>query len=380
MAAENSNQAIETIVARNRIVVRTSVIGIVSNVLLAAFKALVGTLSGSIAIVLDAVNNLSDAMSSLITIIGTKLARRPADHEHPFGHGRVEYLSAIVISAIVLAAGVTSLKESVMAIIHPERPNYDAATLVVVAVAVVAKIVLGSFFKRVGKSVSSDSLVASGTDATMDAVISSTTLVAALVSMFAGPSVEAPLAAVISLVIVKSGIDMLRETLGKVLGARVDADLAHAVKDAANSVDGVLGAYDLILNDYGPERLQGSIHVEVADDTTALEIDDLTREVRKAVFESTGVIITTVGVYATGMGDEVKRVGEEVRSIVLAHDNVHEVHGLYVRDNPKQIRFDVIICFDEPDIQGAYRAICEEVSRRFPEYEVQATLDADISD
>ena len=164
---------------RNQVIVRTSVVGIVTNLLLAGFKAFVGMMSHSVAITMDALNNLSDAMSSLITIVGTRLAAKPADREHPLGHGRVEYLSASVIALIILYAGITALVESVTKILHPKTPNYTGVTLLIVAVAVVTKIVLGLWVKKQGVKANSESLINSGADALLDAVISVTTLAAA---------------------------------------------------------------------------------------------------------------------------------------------------------------------------------------------------------
>ena len=181
----------EPVANREAQIVRTSIIGIIANVALAAFKAAVGTLSSSIAIVLDAVNNLSDALSSVITIVGTKLAAKAPDREHPYGHGRAEYLTTIVIAVIVLGAGISSLKESVERILNPEQSSYETVTLIIVAVAVVAKILLGTYFKAHGKALGSDTLVASGEDATMDSLISASTLVAALINVFFGLSLEA---------------------------------------------------------------------------------------------------------------------------------------------------------------------------------------------
>ncbi|MBO7540584.1 MAG: cation diffusion facilitator family transporter, partial [Bacteroidales bacterium] len=166
---------------REQVIVRTSVVGILANVALAAFKAFVGFLSNSIAVVLDAVNNLTDALSSVITIVGTKLAGKPADRKHPFGYGRVEYLSTLVIAIIILYAGITAMVESVKKIITPDTPDYSTVSLVIIAVAVVVKVVLGLYVKSTGQRVNSDSLVASGKDALMDSIISLSTLVAAVV-------------------------------------------------------------------------------------------------------------------------------------------------------------------------------------------------------
>lgn len=367
--------------ARARGIVRTSVVGIVANVLLAGFKAAVGFLSSSIAIVLDAVNNLSDAASSLITIVGTKLAGKDPDRDHPYGYGRIEYLTTIVIAALVLWAGFTSLSESVQRIFDPEVPNYSPVSLVIVAVAVVAKLVLGRYVKSQGVKLGSDSLVASGTDATMDAVISASTLVAALIFVFSGVSLEAWLGAVISVVIIKAGFDILREALGKILGERVDADLSKQVKATVAGIDGVLGAYDLVLNDYGPDRLTGSVHVEVDQGATASEIDAMTRRIQREVMDAHGVVLHTVGVYSTNVGDEAaSAMRSQVERIARAHDHVIETHGFYVDEAAGRASFDVIVDFEDPDRMGTYRAIVEEVERAFPAYAWRVTLDVDVSD
>ena len=252
-------------ISREKTIVRTSVTGIAANVFLAAFKAVIGLTSHSIAIVLDAVNNISDAGSSLITIVGTKLAGREPDKKHPFGYGRIEYLSAMIISVIVLYAGITSLVESVKRIVRPETPDYSAVSLVIVAVAVVVKIVLGRYVKGVGVRVNSDSLINSGEDATLDSVISASTLVAAGVFLIFKISLEAWLGAIIAIVIIKSGIEMLRETLSQILGERADAELARSIKATVTGYPEISGAYDLVLHNYGPDAYNGSVHIEVPD-------------------------------------------------------------------------------------------------------------------
>ncbi|MBQ7606153.1 MAG: cation transporter, partial [Firmicutes bacterium] len=193
--------------SRKKTIIRTSIVGILANVMLALFKAGVGFISNSIAIVLDAVNNLSDALSSVITIVGARVAGREPDKKHPFGHGRVEYISALAIGGIVLYAGVTSLVESVKKIIHPVTPDYAISSLIIVAAAVLVKIGLGLYVKSSGEKVNSDSLINSGKDALLDAVISAATLAAALVFTFTGMSLEAYLGALISLAIIKAGIE-----------------------------------------------------------------------------------------------------------------------------------------------------------------------------
>ena len=368
--------------SRDQIIVRTSIVGIVANLLLAGFKAAVGLLSNSIAIVLDAVNNLSDALSSIITIIGTKLAGKQPDRQHPYGHGRVEYITTIVIAVIVLWAGITALQESISRIIQPEAAHYEAVTLIIVAVAVAAKVVLGRYVKAKGEEVDSGTLVASGTDALMDAIISASTLVAAFIYIIGGISLEAWLGAIISIVIIKAGYDILREAVDKILGVRVDSKVALAVKDAALSVDGVRGAYDLVLHDYGPQRLSGSIHVEAAEDMSIQEFDALSRRVQHAVLEQTGVLVHTVGVYASNdhMNAQAQAIRDALDVAVAKQPHILQVHGFYVDEAAKFVNFDLIVGYDDPNRQATFKTVVDEMRRRFPEYRFNAVLDSDISD
>lgn len=366
--------------SRGAQVVRVSVVGIVANLLLATFKATFGLLANSIAIVLDAVNNLSDAASSIITIVGTKLAGRQPDRKHPFGYGRVEYLTTVIIAVIVLWAGITAATESIQRILSPELPDYGAATLVVVAVAVGAKVVLGLYTRGVGRRINSGSLVASGTDALTDSILSAATLVAALVFVFTGVSLEAWLGLVIAIVIIKAGVDILREVLSKIIGERVDADLTRTVKQTVASVNGVDGAYDLLLEDYGPDTLWGSVHIEVPDELTANQIDELTRTIESKVYRECGVVLHTVGIYARNEGGALAtKIRHDVYDIAYANDNVLEVHGFYVDEEAKSIRFDLVVSFDAPDREEVIDKVRGILKRRYPNYTFQVALDSDIS-
>ena len=347
---------------RSRKIVRTSVVCIAANVLLAAFKAAVGLTSHSIAVVMDAVNNLSDAASSVITIVGAKLAGKEPDKKHPFGYGRVEYLSAMLISLLVLYAGVTAFTESVRKIIAPDTPDYSGVSLVIVAVAVVVKIVLGKYVKGVGKEIGSDSLVNSGEDALMDSVVSFSTLVAAAVYLLFHVSLEAWLGAIIALVIIRSGVEMLRETLSKVLGERVDADLARAIKKTVSAFAEVHGVYDLVVHNYGPDSYNASVHIEVPDTLTADQIDQLTRDVTMSVYQKHDVILTAVGVYSMN-----------------TRDPDMQMHGFYIDREEKTVRFDVVISFDAEDRNAVLRQVCGEVQKAFPDYALQIALDTDFS-
>lgn len=371
----------ETNISREKTIVKTSAIGIIANVFLAGFKAVVGILTNSIAIVLDAVNNISDAGSSLITIVGTKLAGREPDKKHPFGYGRIEYMSAMLISVIVLYAGVTSFVESVKQIIKPETPDYNAASLIIVAVAVAVKILLGRYVKGIGKKVNSDSLVNSGEDATLDSVISASTLVAAGIFLIFQVSLEAWLGAIISIVIIKSGAEMLRDTVSQILGEQNDAELARSIKQTVTGFPEVHGAYDLVLNNYGPDSWNGSIHIEVLDTFSANELDQLIREITMKVMEEHHVILTAIGVYSVNTQDEeIIQARQKVREIVFAHEYVTQMHGFYWDKKQKTMRFDIVVSFEAGDRKAVYAEVVSYVQKEFPDIQLQVALDTDFAE
>ncbi|MBQ4308408.1 MAG: cation transporter [Lachnospiraceae bacterium] len=377
---KKDNLTPETLESRDRIIVRTSVIGILANVFLAAFKAVIGLLSNSIAVVLDAVNNLSDALSSVITIVGTKLAGKRPDKKHPLGYGRIEYLSAMIVSAIVLYAGITSLVESIKKIIHPETPDYSRVSLIIIAAAVIVKIILGRFVKARGEKAGSQALVASGKDATFDAALSASVLASAVIFLATGVSIEAFVGAVIAVIIIKSGIEMMIETLNDILGQRADADTVREIRGILTELPEVRGAYDLIIYNFGPNRDYASVHLELPDTMTAEEIDRLTRSAQIEVFQRTGVILTGVSVYSYNTSnDEAALVRESVRNAVMAHDWALQMHGFYADAEAKTMRFDVVIGF-EIGTQEALAQLYAEVGALYPDWQIMIVPDVDVAD
>lgn len=365
---------------RDRVIVRTSVIGILTNVLLATFKAVIGVISNSIAVILDAVNNLSDALSSIITIVGAKLAGKAPDKKHPLGYGRIEYLSAMIVSGIVLYAGLTSAVESIEKIIYPEKADYSILSLIIIAVAIVVKLVLGRYVKSQGEKVHSGSLIASGSDATFDAVLSGSVLVSAIIYLLSGISLEAYVGAAISVFIIKSGIEMMTGTLDEILGTRADKEITSRIKKILSDEPGVRGAFDLIMYNYGPDKNYASVHLELPDTMTVCEFDKLTRRAEANVYKETGVILTGVGVYAYNTGEtEAARIQNDVRKIVMAHDWAVQFHGFYLDIANKDIRFDVVMSFDIAPKEGL-RIIYNEMKKAYPDYSCQITPDVDISD
>ena len=367
--------------SRDKVIIRTSIIGIIANAFLAGFKAVVGLATNSIAIVMDAVNNISDAASSVITIIGTKLAGKSPDRKHPFGYGRIEYLSSMVISIIVLYAGITALVESIKKIITPDTPDYGTVSLIIVGVAVIVKIVLGRYVKSVGKSVNSDSLVNSGDDAVLDSVISASTLVAAAIYLIFDISLEAWLGALISLVIIKAGFEMLKETLSKILGERVDAQLARDIKSTISEYEEVNGVYDLVMHNYGPDAYNGSVHIEVPDTLSADELDKLLRKIQVRIYKEHNVILTAIGVYSYNTKDpEAVEARKKVTEIVTNVEHVIQMHGFYLDKVEKTVRFDIVVSFDADDRSAVYKNVCEKIQKEYPDYTLQIAMDTDFSE
>ena len=364
---------------RNNRIIRVSVVGIAANVLLAIFKAAVGLMAGAIAIVLDAVNNLSDALSSVITIVGTKLSSRPPDRQHPFGHGRVEYLTAIVIALIVAAAGVTSLVESVQKIIAPTTPAYSTTTLIVIIVAIVVKLILGSYVKGEGRKLKSDALVASGADALFDALVTLSTLVSAGIMLLWNVNLDGIIGALISVVVVKAGVEMLASPIGELLGSRISPDFVAKIKEKAMSFDGVSGVYDIIVNNYGPNVLIGSLHVSVPETMTARQIHLLTRTMATAFYTEFGAVMT-VGIYAVYTGDTpLARLQNDVLRTANSYPGVLQTHAFYYYPDANLVTIDVVPDDNVRDEKTFIRDVSDLLVRTFPDRRFSIVLDHNYS-
>ena len=374
-----SNESIEILAQkRERAIIRTSIIGIGTNVMLAVFKAIIGLISNSIAITLDAVNNISDALSSVITIIGTKLGAKEPDKNHPLGHGRIEYISSMVVAAIVLYAGITSLVESFKKIISPEKADYDIVSLVIIAVAVLVKVLLGKYVKKQGIKHNSGALIASGSDALFDAVLSSSVLASAIIYLAFNISLEAYVGVLISIFIIKAGIEMMTETISDILGKRIDKEDTDKIKEIIAGEKEVRGVYDLIIFNFGPSKNYASVHIELDDIMTVEEVDVLTRKIEAKVYQQSGVILTGVGVYSHNTSsEEVADIKNTVKEKILSYDWALQMHGFYVDMEEKSIRLDVVISFDI-EKEKALSILTESIRQLYPTYSIKITTDLDV--
>lgn len=370
---------------REKTIIRTSVIGIIANILLVGFKATIGFIAGSISIVMDALNNLTDALSSIITIIGTKLSNKKPDRKHPFGHGRVEYITSTIIAALILFAGGLAIYESITSIVtyfssgDKTLPEFTIVSLIIIGVAILVKVGVGIFYKIQGKRVQSEALKASGTDALFDAILSTTTLVGAIFAYTLHWYVEGYLGIAIGLFIIKSGIDVLRSSFSSIIGERHDQEETKSILADVSSVPGVKGAYDLIIHSYGPNKYVGSVHIGVDGGLSAKEIQNIERNIA-ALMASKYNMFMTVGIYADNVDGELSQeIRSKIQELMKNNANILQMHGFFVDEVQKFCNFDLVFSFNEKEPEKRIDEIRNILEEAYPDMTFYIQLDRDYS-
>lgn len=364
--------------ARQKMIYRAGMVGILVNVGLAAMKAAIGLLSGSVGLISDAVNNATDSGSSLITIIGTRLSDKSADEEHPFGHGRGEYLTSMVIGIIILVTGIESIIHSARAIWNVEELSYSGMTLGLIVVAMLAKVGLAIYNGKIGRKTESDALVASGIDAWNDVLLSAGTLISAILYIGWGINIDAWAGIIISIMVTKSGAGILHEVMNKLLGERINDNLSRLIYQEVNSVPEIEGSYDLILNNYGPDSYIGSINVEIDHEKTVGEMYPILHRLQDRIDEKYHVYIV-FGFYAVENGHpEYETVYKVLDRFKKEEKNCLNYHGIYVDMKTKCIYFDITLQY------GCNRKALEKkaarmVERAMPGYHTHVTIDTEFS-
>jgi len=364
---------------RERKIIQTSIIGIVANIFLVVVKAFIGILAHSVSIISDAINNLTDSLSSVITIIGTKLAGKKPDKKHPYGHGRIEYLIGLIIGLIILVAGVTAVYESIKAIIEKPVVEYNIVSLVVIALAVLVKVFIGLYCLKVGKSVNSEPLKASGKDALFDVLLSTATVVGIITSLLWDVNIEGYIGIVIGLFILRAALEVLHDGFSLIIGERASEEVIDNIKKMVCSFPEVKGAYDLIINSYGEERKIASVHIEVDDNLTATDIHHLSRAIAVKVYTETKIILT-VGIYASNdRNPEFKKIKDYIYELVNEDKLITQIHGFYVDDEKKIITFDLIFDFKHKNPQKKIAELTATLHEKYPEYTFYIIEDTDFS-
>ncbi len=365
---------------RQKLIIRTSLIGILTNVILVIVKIITGLFAHSLAIILEAINNLTDVLSSVLTIVGTKLAGREPDREHPYGHGRIEYITTMLVGLIILSSGIIAIYEAIKKILAPEEVNYGISSLIIMILAIAAKILIGAHYRKIAKKTKSDTLDASGKDALFDAVLSSATVIGIIVNLSTGFNPEGILSILIAIFIIKAGIEILRESWRDLIGRRTNSELSVAIKKRILDFEEASGAYDLFLHNYGPSQVMGSIHIQVPDKMTANEIDALSRKITETIYKEFHVLLT-IGIYAENSSSkEHRNIRKQIDAILEKYPEAKQMHGFYIDTSHRHITFDVIFDFSYPHKTATKNKIAHEVRKLFPDYSVNVTIDIDVSD
>ncbi len=350
-----------------------------ASVVLALLEAFEGVVAGSLDMVIDGLSHITEAGTAVITVLGAKLAGKPADKKHPFGYGRIEYLSALIIAMLTIYAGVTGVVEGVKAILHPAHPHYGILPLAIVAISMVTRIVVGRHDIHVGEHMNSRALLQVGKSELKHSILSAVTLVSAAVYLLFHIQIGSWVAVLISADICWNGLIMLKDMVSSLLGEQTDVELIRAIRKTILEEPGVEGVYDLVLNNYGPDKHTGSVHIGLEDTTSMNDLDKITRHITSRVAREHRVMLTGVGIYPVNTTDpEVIEMRKHISTIVKAHDYIEQMHGFYVEKETKEIRFDVVVSFETLDHIKVKEVIEEEVRKAYPEYNCRVVVENDF--
>lgn len=363
---------------REGVITAVSALGIAVNLLIAAAKVVLGLFASSIAIVSEGVNNASDAMTSVLTLVGSRLAGKHPDAKHPFGYGRVEYLTSLVIAGLILFTGIEMLISSVRLIFEPSELNVSVPALAVVAVSAVIKFLLGVFTVSAGKRSGSGALVGVGLDCRNDSFISVVTILSAVIFIVSGVSVDAYVGALMSLLVVKAGFDVLRDTVSELLGRPGDAELAAKLYREIRSTPGILGAVDMMLHNYGPDAYSGSVNVEIDHEKTVGEVYDFLHALQLRIMREYNVTLV-FGVYAVdGDHEEVRVIRQRIAEFVRAHEHVKSFHAVYLDPASPRLYCDLIVDYELHDWELLRRDFTGFMHESFPEHELVLTIETEF--
>ena len=365
-------------VKRNRIIRNTSILGIVANLLIAGIKVVLGLLTSSVAIVSEGVNNAGDVLTSVLTMVGTKLAAKHPDAKHPFGYGRLEYLTALVIAVIILVSGVEMLIESVKLVFRPEPLEVSYLALGIVAGSAVLKFALGLYTIAMGRKANSSALEAVGIDCRNDAFGSAITIVACVVFLVTGVSIDAYAGIVISALIVKSGVGVLKGTIAELLGRPGEAELARRLYRRIRETKGIENAADMMLHNYGPDAWSGSVNVEMDHDLSVGEAYGILHALQLAIMHEEKVTMV-FGVYAVDRDhEESKAVRNAVLEFVKRREYVKSFHAIYLEPGTGRIYCDLIVDYALRDWEPLRSEFLDYMKNAFPENEVVLTIETEF--
>ena len=324
------------------------IVGIISNLLLCIMKIAVGLVAKSIAIIADGINNLADASSSIITLAGFKLASMPEDENHPYGHARIEYLSGLFVSIVIIIIGVQLFRSSIGKILHPDPVQSYTATILILIAAILVKLWQSFFNVHIGKKIKSVTLMATAADSRNDVIATSAVLVSILVSHFTGLQIDGYMGCLVALFIIWSGIKLVRETISPLLGEAPDQEMVTAIKEIMQREPGILGVHDLMVHNYGPGKIFASIHIEVDADGDLMKSHDMIDNIERIVKESLHIQFVAHMDPIRTSDPLIMKMRAVIADALLPLDGVEDIHDFRIVTGPTHtnIIFDVVLSTD----------------------------------
>lgn len=326
-------------------------VGIIANFTLFLTKITIGFLINSISITADAFNNLSDAGSSIISLIGAKLAQKPADKEHPFGHGRFEYISAFIVSFLILLVGFSLFKVSLDKVIHPTQMNFSWILIIILFISLFVKVWLSLFNKKLGSIINSTVLKATSTDARNDVLVTLATIFSALFCKFSGIQIDGWMGLLISIFVLYSGFNIAKDTLMPLLGEAADVNIYKKITQKVESYEGILGTHDLIVHNYGPSQIMATIHAEVSNEANIEKIHDVIDQIERDIFSELGIFLVIHTDPLETNNNKIINSKHMVDAVVHAFDQNANIHDFRVvnGENKKNLIFDLVVPYTYND-------------------------------
>ncbi len=356
---------------RERYGILSSIVGIICNVIIFTSKLIIGSLIHSISIISDGFNNMSDCASCIVTMFGYKMAAKPADKDHPFGHGRIEYLTSLVIAAVIVVVGCELLKTSVIKVVHPEKISFSVYACVILVISILIKIWMGFFNRRLGARINSSVMIATSKDSFSDVFATLATLIALVSSIWTKAPVDGVMGVVVSVMILISGFGIIRDTVDQLLGKRADGDVVDKLKEMVSECSVALGMHDLIIHSYGPGNLIGSVHIEVDASNPILDIHDAIDELERNIYEELHIRMT-IHMDPIEVGNpEVEGYRKMVEGIVEGINDKLSIHDFRVVSGPTHTNFifDILVPYDcklsEDEIKKAIDMKLSEYERTY---------------
>lgn len=356
---------------RGKYAMLSSITGIVVNILLSVFKLIIGIFANSMSIISDALNNVSDAGSSIVTMIGFKMSQKKVDSEHPWGHGRMEYITAFFVDILILLVGFELLQSSIDKIIHPELPNISNVTIILLVVAILAKLWLFLFYRKIAKTINSAAIKGTAYDSISDSISTLAVLVSAFVAKFAGISIDGYASLLVSMFILFTGYKAIKEIIDILLGQKPDPEYVKQITEYAKKYETIEGIHDIMVHDYGPGRKIVSFHAEVPANSDICRAHDIIDQMEQDIFEKFGCITTIHMDPIVVDNEEINEMKSFVEDVVKEINEEFSIHDFRMTDGGERVNliFDLVITSDKDiNVEEVISKIQQEIHKKNKKY------------